>query len=80
MEILAESRDKYLQVEGRPEKSIARHRLILNAIKARDRERAERLMRDHLMDIENSLFAAKRKRTGVSGSRKERREKAQTSS
>lgn len=79
MEILAESRDKYLQVEGRPEKSIARHRLILNAIKARDRERAERLMREHLMDIENSLFAAKRKRTGVSGSRKERREKAQTS-
>lgn len=80
MELLAESRDKYLQVEGRPGKSITRHRLILNAIKAGDRERAERLMREHLMDIENSLFAAKRKRTGISKSRKERGERAQTSS
>ncbi len=80
MDLLSESRDRYLQVEGRPGKSITRHRLILNAIKARDPEGAERLMREHLMDIENSLFAAKRKRTGDSGSRKERRGRAQTAS
>ena len=31
-ELLAESREKYLQVAGRPEKSIARHRQVLDAI------------------------------------------------
>lgn len=80
MEILAESRDRYLQVEGRPEKSITRHRLILDAIKARDRDRAEQLMREHLMDIENSLFAAKRRKSGSSGGRRERGEKQRVSS
>jgi GntR family transcriptional repressor for pyruvate dehydrogenase complex len=61
MDLLSETRDKYLQVEGRPEKSMERHRQVLNAIKARDRRLAEQLMREHLMEIENSLFAAKRK-------------------
>jgi len=61
MDLLSESRDKYLQVEGRPKKSIERHRQVLNAIKARDRKLAEQVMREHLMDIENSLFAAERK-------------------
>ncbi len=61
MDLLSESRDRYLQVEGRPEKSITRHRQVLNAIKARDRELAEKVMREHLVDIENSLFATKRK-------------------
>jgi GntR family transcriptional repressor for pyruvate dehydrogenase complex len=61
MDLLSESRDRYLQVEGRPEKSMERHRQVLNAIKARDRRLAEQLMREHLMEIENSLFAAKRK-------------------
>lgn len=58
MDLLVESRDKYLQVEGRPEKSVYRHRQVLEAIKAGDREGAMRLMRDHLMDIESSLFPA----------------------
>jgi GntR family transcriptional repressor for pyruvate dehydrogenase complex len=56
-DLLAESRDKYLQVEGRPEKSIARHRQVLDAIKARDGERAARVMLDHVVDIEACLFA-----------------------
>ena len=61
MDLLAESRDKYLQVEGRPEKSILRHRQLLEAIRAGDQELAAKIMREHLMDIENSLFAAQRK-------------------
>lgn len=61
MDLLANSRDEYLQVEGRPRKSIERHRQVLDAIKARDPELAARVMREHLEDIENSLFAAKRK-------------------
>jgi GntR family transcriptional regulator, transcriptional repressor for pyruvate dehydrogenase complex len=58
MDLLVESRDKYLQVEGRPEKSVIRHRQVLDAIKAGDSEGAARIMRDHLMDIESSLFPA----------------------
>ena len=58
-DLLADSRDKYLQVEGRPEKSIARHRQVLDAIKARDRELAAQVMLDHVLDIENCLFAEK---------------------
>lgn len=65
MDLLAESRDKYLQVEGRPEKSITRHRQVLDAIKARDSELAARVMRGHLVDIENSLFAATIKKGGT---------------
>ena len=58
-DLLAESRDKYLQVEGRPEKSISRHRQVLDAIKARDGELAAQVMLDHVLDIENCLFAEK---------------------
>ncbi len=58
MDLLSESRDKYLQVEGRPEKSIARHRQVLDAIKAGDAKRAAKLMRAHLEDIEEGLFSA----------------------
>ncbi|MGA7103848.1 MAG: FadR/GntR family transcriptional regulator [Candidatus Deferrimicrobiaceae bacterium] len=56
-ELLAESREKYLQVEGRPEKSVARHRQVLDAIKAGDGELAAQVMLDHLRDIENCLFS-----------------------
>jgi GntR family transcriptional repressor for pyruvate dehydrogenase complex len=43
---------------GRPEKSIARHRQVLDAIKAGDAKRAAKLMRAHLEDIEEGLFSA----------------------
>lgn len=56
MDSLAESRDKYLQVEGRPEKSLARHKEILTAIKAGDSELAMNVMREHLEDTETMLF------------------------
>lgn len=72
MDLLSETRDKYLQVEGRPQKSLERHRQVLNAIKARDRRLAEQSMREHLMEIENSLFAARRKEgTGRPQAKKE---------
>jgi GntR family transcriptional repressor for pyruvate dehydrogenase complex len=58
-DLLAESRDRYLQVEGRPEMSIARHRQVLDAIKARDAELAAQVMLDHVLDIENCLFVEK---------------------
>jgi GntR family transcriptional repressor for pyruvate dehydrogenase complex len=64
MDLLAESRDKYLQVEGRAEKSLARHREILKAITSGDRELAAQVMQEHLEDIEVSLFSEeKRKKT-----------------
>lgn len=58
MDLLAESREQNLQVEERPQKSILRHREVLEAIRARDPERAEKCMLEHLMDIEISLFGA----------------------
>jgi GntR family transcriptional repressor for pyruvate dehydrogenase complex len=66
IDLLAESRELYLQVDGRPQKSILRHREVLEAIRARDPERAEKCMLDHLMDIEIGLF-------GATGRRKSRR-------
>ena len=56
-DLLAESRDRYLQVEGRPVKSISRHRQVLDAIKARDGELAAQVMLEHMQDIEECLFA-----------------------
>ncbi len=56
-DLLAESRDKYLQVEGRPGKSISRHRQVLDAIKAGDGELAAQVMLEHVVDIEDCLFA-----------------------
>jgi GntR family transcriptional repressor for pyruvate dehydrogenase complex len=56
IDLFRESREKYLQVEGRPRKSLARHREILNAVKAGDREMAAKVMLEHLEDIERVLF------------------------
>ena len=76
IDLLAESREQYLQVEGRPQKSILRHREVLDAIRAGDPERAEKCMLEHLMDIETSLFGTSRRRRsnrGIVTSLKERR-------
>ena len=56
MDILRESRERSLQVEGRREKSLAGHRRIFNAIKRRDAEGAEKAMRQHLGEIEAILI------------------------
>ena len=56
MDFFMESRDCFLQVDGRPEKSIRRHRELLDSIEVRDPEGAAQVMREHLTDIEDSLF------------------------
>jgi len=61
MDSISSSRDKYLQVEGRPHKSFMRHKELLMAIKAGDSELAAQVMREHIEDVENSLFSDKRK-------------------
>ncbi|HEY5191291.1 MAG TPA: FadR/GntR family transcriptional regulator [Candidatus Deferrimicrobium sp.] len=76
MDLLANSREQYLQVEGRPQKSILRHREVLDAIRAREPERAEKCMLEHLMDIEISLFGASgrpKSKRGIVTTLKERR-------
>jgi len=75
IDLLAESREQYLQVEGRPQRSILRHREVLEAIRARDPERAEKCMLEHLVDIETSLFGISgrpRSKRGIAHSLKER--------
>jgi GntR family transcriptional repressor for pyruvate dehydrogenase complex len=61
MDSLAESRDKYLQLEGRPQKSLARHRDILAAVKIGDGELAAKIMREHLEETESMLFEVLKK-------------------
>jgi len=56
MDILRESRERSLQVEGRREKSLAGHRRIFNAIKRHDPEAAEAAMRQHIVEIETILL------------------------
>jgi GntR family transcriptional repressor for pyruvate dehydrogenase complex len=56
MDVLRDSRERSLQVDGRREKSLAGHRRIFNAIKRRDPEAAEAAMREHLMEIETIVF------------------------
>lgn len=75
IDLLAESREQYLQVEGRPQRSVLRHREVLEAIRARDPERAEKCMLEHLVDIETSLFGIsgrRRSKRGIANSLKER--------
>ncbi len=60
MDSVSESRDRSLQVEGRPEKSLSFHRVVFNALKARDRELAANTMREHLEDIESILFSVRK--------------------
>ncbi len=51
MDLLRETRERSLQVEGRPQKSIAGHRRILSAIKRHDAVAAELAMRRHIEEV-----------------------------
>ncbi len=51
MDLLRESRERSLQVEGRLRKSFAGHRRILSAIKRHNAAAAEAAMRQHLDEI-----------------------------
>ncbi len=56
MDLLRETRERSLQVEGRQEKSLAGHHRILSALKLGDAVAAEAAMRRHLQEIENVVL------------------------
>lgn len=56
MDLLRDTRERNLQVEGRPPKSLAGHRRILAAIKKHDAEAAKDAMRRHIEDVEELVL------------------------
>jgi len=56
MDLLRETRERSLQVEGRAQRSLAGHRRILAAIKRRDAESAKAAMRRHVEDVEEIVL------------------------
>src|SRR3989442_7319349 len=56
MGLLKESRERSLQVAGRPERSLAGHQRILQAIRRHDAQAAEGAMRRHLEEIETVVL------------------------
>jgi GntR family transcriptional regulator, transcriptional repressor for pyruvate dehydrogenase complex len=56
MDLLRETRERSLQVEGRAQKSLAGHRRILSAIKRHDAEAAKAAMRRHIEDVEEIVL------------------------
>jgi GntR family transcriptional regulator, transcriptional repressor for pyruvate dehydrogenase complex len=56
MDLLRETRARSLQVEGRLERSLAGHLRVLDAIRQRDPEGAERAVRQHLDEIESIVM------------------------
>lgn len=64
MDLLRDSRERSLQVEGRPQKSLAGHRRILAAIKRRDAHAAKVAMRRHIENVEQILHKIMKSRMG----------------
>jgi len=56
MDLLRDSRERSLQVDGRPQKSLAGHRKILAALNRHDAEAAKLAMRRHIEDVEKILL------------------------
>jgi len=56
MDLLRDTRERSLQLEGRPQKSLAGHRRVLAAIKRRDAEAAKAAMRRHIEDVEEIVL------------------------
>jgi GntR family transcriptional repressor for pyruvate dehydrogenase complex len=56
MDLLRDTRERSLQVEGRSQKSLAGHRRILGAIKRHDAEAAKAAMRRHIEDVEEIVL------------------------
>lgn len=53
---LRETRERSLQIDGRPARSLAGHRKILKAIRARDPGKARKAMLEHLEAIERNIL------------------------
>jgi len=56
MDLLRETRERSLQVEGRPKKSLTGHRRILASIRRHDAEAAKAAMRRHIEDVEEIVL------------------------
>ncbi len=56
MDLLRETRERSLQVEGRPQKSLDGHRRVFAAIKRHDALAAEAAMRRHIEDVEEIVL------------------------
>jgi GntR family transcriptional repressor for pyruvate dehydrogenase complex len=56
MQLLHETRSRSLQARGRPQRSLAGHRRILEAIKRHDPDAAERAVGRHLQEIEGFVL------------------------
>jgi GntR family transcriptional repressor for pyruvate dehydrogenase complex len=56
MDLLRDTRERSLQVEGRAQKSLAGHRRILAAIKRHDADGAKSAMRRHIEDVEEIVL------------------------
>jgi len=56
MDLLRDTRERSLQVDGRAQKSLAGHRRILAAIKRHDTEAANSAMRRHIEDVEEIVL------------------------
>lgn len=56
MDLLRETRERSLQIDGRPQKSLAGHRRVLAAIKRHDAEAAKAAMRRHIEDVEEIVL------------------------
>lgn len=61
VDLLSQTREKYVQTEDRKQKSLQGHRQILLAIKSQDGVAARRAMHRHLEGVEGAIF---RKRKG----------------
>jgi len=64
MGLLKESRERSLQVAGRPERSLAGHQRILQAIRRHDAQAAEGAMRRHLEEIETVVLGLQTQHVG----------------
>ncbi len=56
VDILRETRERSLQIRGRPARSLAGHREILKAIRTRDPAKARQAMLAHLIAIEQNVL------------------------
>jgi GntR family transcriptional regulator, transcriptional repressor for pyruvate dehydrogenase complex len=56
MDLLRQTRERSLQAEGRPQKSLAGHRRIFAAIKRGDAAAAEAAMRQHIQAVEEIIL------------------------
>jgi GntR family transcriptional repressor for pyruvate dehydrogenase complex len=60
VDLLAKTRERYLQTEERKQKSLLGHRNILAAIKNGNGTAARQAMRRHLEDVEAIVFKEKK--------------------